>query len=47
MRVNTDIACDDHTAKLVYDEDIELGGRLTELLLKDLQDGLHYPGGVS
>lgn len=40
------IACDDHAAQLVYDEDVKLGGRLAELLLEDLEDGLHYSGGV-
>lgn len=46
LEAETHIACDDHAAKLVYDKDIELGWRLTELLLQYLQDGLHYPGGV-
>lgn len=41
------IACDDHAAKLVYDEDIKLGRGLTKLLLQDLKDGLHHSGGVS
>lgn len=44
--INAYIPGDDHAAKLVYDEDIKLGGRLTELLLEDLKDGLHYSGGV-
>lgn len=31
---------------MVYDEDVKLGGRLTELLLQDLKYRLHDPGGV-
>lgn len=41
------ISCDDHTAKLVNDENIHLRRRLAELLLKDLQDMLHHIGSVS
>jgi len=44
---NTHISCDDHAAQLVYDEDVQLGGRLAELLLQNLQDGLHHSGSVS
>lgn len=43
----TYVACDDHAAELVYDEHVELGRGLAELLLQDLQDGLHDPGRVS
>lgn len=43
----TYVACDDHAAELVYDEHVELGRGLAELLLQDLQDGLHDPGCVS
>lgn len=43
----TDVAGDDHAAQLVDDEHVELGWRLAELLLQDLQDGLHDPGRVS
>ena len=42
----THVAGDDHTAQLVNDEDIQLGGGLAELLLQDLEDGLHDPRGV-
>lgn len=42
MHVQTHIASDDHAAQLVNDQHIELGGRLTELLLQDLQDGFHH-----
>lgn len=41
------VACDDHAAELVYDEHVQLGRGLAELLLQDLQDGLHDPGRVS
>lgn len=44
--INPHVACDDHAAELVYDEDVELGRRLAELLLQDLQDGLHDSGSV-
>jgi len=40
------VARDDHAAQLVDDEHVQLGRRLAELLLQDLQDGLHHPGGV-
>lgn len=40
------VACYDHAAKLVDDQHVKLGGRLTEFLLQDLKDGLHYSGGV-
>lgn len=43
----THISCDDHAAKLIDDENVQLGGRLAELLLKDLQDVLHDFGRVS
>lgn len=36
----------DHAAKLVDDQHVQLGGRLAELLLQDLKDGLHHSGGV-
>ena len=38
---STDVARDDHAAQLVYYENVQLGGGLAELLLQDLQDGLH------
>ena len=38
---------DDHAAQLVDDQHVELRRRLTELLLQDLEDGLHHPGRVS
>lgn len=40
------IPSDDHATQLVDDEHVELWGRLAELLLKDLQDGLHHSWGV-
>lgn len=40
--VQTHIAGDDHAAQLVNDQHIKLRGRLTELLLQDLQDGFHH-----
>ena len=40
------VSCDDHAAQLVYDEHVQLGGGLAELLLQDLQDGLHDPRSV-
>lgn len=43
----THISRDDHAAELIDDEDVQLGGRLAELLLKDLQDVLHDFGRVS
>lgn len=36
MEVLAYVSCDDHTAQLIYDEDVELGRRLAELLLQDL-----------
>lgn len=43
----TYISRDDHAAKLIDYENVQLGGRLAELLLKDLQDVLHDFGRVS
>lgn len=47
MYVWTYISRDDHAAKLIDYENVQLGGRLAELLLKDLQDVLHDFGRVS
>lgn len=38
----THVAGDDHAAQLVHNEHVQLRWRLTELLLQDLQDGLHH-----
>ena len=43
----THVSCDDHAAQLVYYENVQLGGGLAELLLQDLQDGLHDLRSVS
>ena len=42
----THVPGDDHAAQLVDDEHVEWGRRLAELLLQDLQDGLHDPRSV-
>lgn len=47
MRLCTHISRNDHAAKLIDDENVQLRGRLAELLLKDLQDVLHDFGRVS
>lgn len=46
MHLWTYISCNDHAAKLVDDKHIQLWWRLTELLLKDLEDVLHDFGSV-
>lgn len=43
----THISRDDHAAKLINDKNIQLWGRLAELLLKDLQNVFHDFGCVS
>lgn len=43
-KVISHISCDHHAAQLIYDENIELRGRLAKLLLQNLQDGLHHSG---
>lgn len=47
VRLWTHISRNNHAAKLIDDENVQLRGRLAELLLEDLQDVLHDFGRVS